>query len=420
MNGHTTAEKILAKSAGLDEVWPGDHIICKVDMAMAHDMGTPSIIKYFEEMGVKEVWDPSKIVCVMDHIAPSHHVADADSKVSIRKFIQNVGIENFYDVGSGISHNVLPEYGHIRPGELVVGTDSHTTSHGTFGAAGTGLGYTDMAYVLATGETWLRVPETIKFEFSGEFSRGVGAKDLILHIAGEFGTDFGQYKSIEYTGDPIDLMGLDDRFMFPNMSIELGAKFGFTPVDSKVTKYIDKRTDIPYKPEYADRDAEYLQVHRMDVSKIDPKISTPHKVGNVVGVGEVENIELDQVFIGSCTNGKFEDLKIAAEILNGNKVNKNTRLIVTPASRAVYSRALKEGIIEVLTNAGAVVTNSTCGACVGRGMGIIGEGEVCLAAMNRNFRGRMGSYESEIYLSSVATAATSAIAGSITDPRREL
>lgn len=420
MNGHTTAEKILAKSAGLDEVWPGDHIICKVDMAMAHDMGTPSIIKYFEEMGVKEVWDPSKIVCVMDHIAPSHHVTDADSKVSIRKFIKDVGIENFYDVGSGISHNVLPEYGHIRPGELVVGTDSHTTSHGTFGAAGTGLGYTDMAYVLATGETWLRVPETIKFEFKGEFSRGVGAKDLILQIAGEYGTDFGQYKSIEYTGVPIDLMGLDDRFMFPNMSIELGAKFGFTPTDSKVTEYIDKRTDIPYKPECADENAEYIEVHKMDVSKIDPKISTPHKVGNVVGVGEVENIELDQVFIGSCTNGKFEDLKIAAEILNGNKVAKNTRLIITPASRAVYSRALKEGIIEVLIDAGAVVTNSTCGACVGRGMGIIGEGEVCLAAMNRNFRGRMGSYESEIYLSSVATAATSAITGLITDPRKEL
>jgi len=420
MNGHTTAEKILANSADLEEVWPGDHIICKVDMAMAHDMGTPSIIEYFKEMGVENVWDTSKIVCVMDHIAPSHHVADADSKVSIRKFIQETGIQNFYDVGSGISHNILPEYGHVRPGELVVGTDSHTTSHGTFGAAGTGLGYTEMAYVLATGETWLRVPETIKFEFRGEFSKWVGAKDLILHIAGEYGTDFGQYKSIEYTGDPINSMELDDRFMFPNMSVELGAKFGFTPVDSKVTDYIDKRTDTPYKSRDADIDASYSEIYQMDVSSISPKISIPHKVDNVVDVEDVENIKLDQVFIGSCTNGKFQDLKIAAEILNGKQIAKGMRLIVTPASRAIYSMALKNGIIDVLTDSGAVVTNSTCGACVGRGMGIIGEGEVCLAAMNRNFRGRMGSYESEIYLSSVATAAASSITGMITDPRRKL
>lgn len=417
MAGHTVAEKILARAAGEEEVSPGDHVVCNVDMAMAHDMGTPNVINYLEEMGVEEVWDPERIACVMDHVAPSHYLEDADSKARIRKFVRSWGIENFYDVGTGISHEVLPEHGHVRPGELLVGSDSHTTSHGTFGAAGTGIGYTDMAYVFATGKTWFRVPESIKFEFTGEFADQVSAKDLILTIAGELGTDFAQYRAVEYTGPAIEALPLDDRFMFPNMSIELGAKFGFTPVDDTVTDYVDERTDISYEPQHADEDAMYRETHEMDVTDLGPKIAVPHRVGNVVDVGEVEGTELDQVFIGSCTNGKFEDLRVAAETLEGHEIADQTRLLITPASREIYTRATRAGFIEIFNEAGAVVTNATCGACIGRGMGVIGDGEVCLAAMNRNFRGRMGSYDSEIYLSSVQTAAASAIAGEIADPR---
>lgn len=412
----TIAEKVLAGAAGRDAVSPGEHVVCDVDVAMSHDLGTLGVMERLDDMGVTEVWDPDRIVCPMDHVAPSHTIADANSKSQIREFVDEQGIENFYEVGTGISHEVLPEKGHVRPGDLLVGTDSHTTSLGVFGAAATGMGYTDMAYVMATGQSWFRVPESIEFRVAGTFPRGVGSKDLILHIAGEYGTDVAQYRAIEFKGPSIEAMSLDDRFILSNMTIELGGKFGFCPIDATVTDYVDDRTDEPYTPQRADPGAEYEASYDIDVSEMRPKIATPHKVGNVVDVDEVDGTDLDQVFIGSCTNGKLDDLRAAAEVLDGREVSSSVRFIVTPASREIYARAEREGLIRVLTDAGAVITNSTCGACIGMGMGVLGDNEVCLAAQNRNFQGRMGADSSEIYLSSPATAAASAITGRITDP----
>jgi 3-isopropylmalate/(R)-2-methylmalate dehydratase large subunit len=413
--GHTIAEKILARAAGVESVSPGEHVVCDVDVAMSHD-GTIAVAHVLEEEGIDEVWDTEKIVTIIDHIAPAHTIEDATKKSYIREFIDEMGIETFYEVGTGISHEVLPEKGHIRPGELVVGIDSHTTTHGAFGAAGTGIGTTDMAHVFATGGTWFRVPETIKFHVEGEFPEHTSAKDLLLHIAERYGTGVARYKSIEYTGPAIEALPLDERMVLSNMAIELGGKFGFTPVDETVFEYVDERTDQPYEPVYADADADYEATYELDVSSLRPKVAKPHKVGNVVDVDDVGDVELDQVFIGSCTDGKYEDLKRAAAVLEGQQVARGTRLVVTPASREIHTRLAREGLIEVFNDAGAAVTNSTCGACPGRGLGVLGDGEVCLSAMNRNFQGRMGSDDAEIYLSSPQTAAASAVAGRIVSP----
>ena len=416
--GSTIAEKVLARAAGTDpeDVSPGDHLVCDVDVAMSHDLGTLGVIDRLEEMNVDEVWDPSRIVCPMDHVAPSHSVEDATSKSRVREFVDEMGIEHFYEVGTGISHEVLPEKGHVRPGELIVGTDSHTTSLGAFGAAATGLGTTDMAYVFATGQNWFRVPETIRFEVDGTFDEGVSSKDLILEIAGRYGTDVAHYRAVEFAGPAIEKLPLDDRFTLSNMTIELGGKFGFPPIDDTVTEYVDERTDEPYEPQLADEDADYRETYELDVTDLRPKIALPHKVGNVVDIDEATGVDLDQVFIGSCTNGAFEDLKAAAEVLDGHQVDQSVRFIITPASREIYGRAEREGLLRIFNDAGAVITNATCGACIGMGMGVLGEDEVCLAAQNRNFQGRMGADSSEIYLSSPETAAASAITGHITDP----
>lgn len=415
--GNTIAEKILSRAAGESSLSPGDHAVCEVDVAMAHDLGVLGVINQLNEYEIESVWNPDRIVCPMDHIAPSHSIEDATRKRNIRSFVEEYGISNFYEIGDGISHEVLPEKGHVRPGELIVGTDSHTTTLGAFGAAGTGVGTTDMTHVFATGHTWFRVPETIKFDVQGSFGDRVTAKDLILHIAGTFGTDIGQYKSIEYTGPAIESLSLDDRMTLSNMSIELGAKFGFTPIDEVVTEYIDARTNQPYEPLQADGDAKYDAIYEIDATALEPQIAEPHRVGNVVDIEAAEGVALDQVFIGSCTHGTYDDLVAAAAILENQTVADGTRLIVTPASREIYGRLEAAGILGTLNNAGATITNPTCGACIGLGMGVIGDGEVCLAAMNRNFKGRMGSDSSEIYLSSPETAAASAITGSITDPR---
>lgn len=417
--GSTIAEKILARAADVDPstVSPGDHLVCDVDVAMSHDLGSLGVIERLDQMGVEEVWDPSRIVCPMDHVAPSHTVEDANSKSKVRSFVKRHGIENFYEIGTGISHEVLPEHGHVRPGDLIVGTDSHTTSLGAFGAAGTGIGHTDMAYVFATGHNWFRVPQTIKFDVSGSLGPRVSSKDLVLHIAGTFGTDVAQYRAVEFGGEAIDALSLDDRFTLSNMTIELGGKFGFTPVDEVVTSYVDERTDEPYEPQRADADADYEAVYEVNADELHPKVAVPHKVGNVVDVDEVEDVDLDQVFLGSCTNGKYDDLEAAAEVIDGHEVASGVRFIVSPASREIYAKAERSGVLRTLIDSGAVITNATCGACIGMGMGVLGENEVCLAAQNRNFQGRMGADSSEIYLSSAETAAASAITGRITDPR---
>jgi 3-isopropylmalate/(R)-2-methylmalate dehydratase large subunit len=384
---------------------------------MTQDIHTPGVIHLLEEMGVEKLYDPSRVVVVLDHVAPSHTITDADRKVEIRKFVRGNEDVNFYDVGTGISHEVLPEKGHVRPGELIVGTDSHTVSHGAFGAASTGIGDTDMAYALATGRNWFRVPETIRVTVDGDFDDHVSSKDLILHIAGEYGTDVARYKAIEFDGPAIEGLPLDDRITLTNMSIELGAQFGFTPVDDTVLEYVDDRTHEAYDPISADDDATYATTYEIDVTDMEPQVAVPHDVENVHPISEVESVELDQVFIGSCTNGKFEDLRAAAEVLEGQTVAPMTRLIITPASREIYSRAEDAGLISIFNDAGAIVTNATCGACPGLGIGLLGEGERCLAAQNRNYRGRMGHNDSEIYLSSPKTAAASAITGRLTDPR---
>lgn len=334
----------------------------------------------------------------------------------MREFVEEQGLENFYEVGTGISHEVMPEKGHVRPGELIVGSDSHTVTHGAFGAAGTGIGVTDMAYVYATGHTWFRVPETVRFHVKGTFPEHTSAKDLVLHIAATYGTDVARYRAIEYEGPSIESLPLDERMVLSNMAIELGGKFGFTPVDDVVTDYVDERTDKPYEPVRASDNADYKEAYNIDVSNLRPQIAKPHKVGNVVDIDETGEVDLDQVFIGSCTDGKYEDLRRAAEVIEGHQVDPDTRLVVTPASREIHTRAARDGLVEIFNEAGGIITNSTCGACPGTGLGVLADGEVCLSAMNRNFRGRMGSNSSKVYLSSPQTSAASAITGQITSP----
>lgn len=410
--GSTIAEKIIARASDSENLSPGDHVWANVDLSPT---SPTRVRRVMQEQGIEEVWDPSKIVVVNDH-GSQESIEEANQKTEARKFVEEQGIEHFYDIGSGISHEVLPEHGHVRPGELIVGTDSHTVTYGAFGAASAGVGLADRVYICATGQVWLRVPESIRFHVTGEFPEHTSAKDLVLTIAGEYGTDVGRYKSIEYGGPAVKALPLDERMVLSNMSIELGGKFGFTPVDSVVTDYVDERTDKSYEPVRSDDSAQYATTYEVDVSDLRPKVSKPHKVGNVVDIDEVTGVELDQVFIGSCTHGKYEDLQRAAALLDGRTVDPDTRLIITPASREIFTRATRDGLVEVFNTAGATVTNSTCGACIGFASGVLGDNEVCLAAQNRNFKGRMGSDSAEIYLSNPEVAAASAITGRINSP----
>lgn len=415
--GQTVAEKILADRSGSTGVGAGEYVVCDIDVAMLQDVHAPDVLARLEERGVSELHDPSKVVVVFDHVAPSHAVDDADTKARVRRSLESYGVEQFYDVGTGISHLVLPERGHVRPGEIVVGTDSHTVSHGVFGAAGTGVGDTDMIYALLTGELWFRVPETVRIHLTGELPPRVSSKDVVLSLAGEHGLDIARYRAIEFTGPAVERLSIDDRMTLTNMSVELGAKFGFTPVDDRVEAYVDDRTDEPFEPVRADPDATYERVIERDVGDLEPRVARPHDVDDVVAVSEAAGVDVDQVFVGTCTNGSYDDLAAAAALLKGREVADGTRMIVTPATREIYHRAERNGLIDTFTRAGATVTNATCGACLGLGMGVIGEGETCLAAQNRNYRGRMGSDASEIYLGSPETAAATAIDGRIADPR---
>lgn len=415
--GQTVAEKILADRSGSADAAAGDYVVCDVDVAMAQDVHAPDVFARLDELGASELWDPSKVVVVFDHMAPSHAVDDANAKARVRQLLESYDVEHFYDVGTGISHLVLPERGHVRPGEIVIGTDSHTVSHGVFGAAGTGVGDTDMVYALLTGEVWFQVPETILIKLTGELGPRVSSKDVVLSLAGEHGLDVARYRSIEFAGPTVERLSIDDRMTLTNMSIELGAKFGFTPVDDRVEEYLEERTDKSFDPVHADPDATYETVIEHDVDDLEPQVATPHDVSNVVPVTETRGVEVDQVFVGTCTNGSYDDLAAAAELLKGREVARGTRMIVTPATREIYHQAEQNGLLDIFVRAGATVTNATCGACLGLGMGVIGEGETCLAAQNRNYRGRMGSDDSEIYLASPETAAATAIEGRITDPR---
>lgn len=417
----TITEKILARAAGLDHVKPGEIINAKVDMAMANDITAPLAIKMFKRIGLKRVWDRDRIVLVLDHQIPADSVKSAELHKIVREFVREQGIEHLYDIGDGgICHQVMVERGYVRPGDLIVGADSHTCTYGALGAFATGIGSTEMAAVFATGEIWLRVPETIRINVTGRFQEFVTPKDLILYIIGNIGADGAIYKAIEFTGPTIREMSISGRLTLCNMVVEMGAKNGVIEPDEKTLEYVKSRTDKPFKVFRSDPDARYERTMEFNVDSLEPVVACPHSVDNVKPVRDVEGIEIDQAFLGSCTNGRLEDLELAARILKGRRVKKGVRMIVTPASTQVYLEALERGLIEIFIKAGACVSNPTCGACFGGHMGLLAPGETCISSSNRNFVGRMGSPEAMIYLASPATVAASAVEGKITDPRRFL
>jgi 3-isopropylmalate/(R)-2-methylmalate dehydratase large subunit len=413
----TMAEKILAKASGNKESEAGEIIMANIDVAMTHDLTGPLSVESFEKIGLKQVWDPEKIVIVFDHQVPADSIDAANNHMIMRKFVKEQGINNFYDVREGVCHQVLPEKGHVVPGEVVVGTDSHTCTHGALGAFATGIGSTDMAMVFATGKLWFKVPETIKFEITGKLQENVFAKDVVLDIIGKIGADGATYKACEFGGETTRNMSISDRMVLCNMAIEMGGKTGLVEPDQKTINYLKGRSTKPYEIMKTDSDAKSLETMFVDVNELEPQIACPHNVDNVKPVSEVEGTHIDQVFLGSCTNGRLSDLRTAARIMKGKEVSKNIRMLVIPASREVYTKAMDEGLLRTFVDSGALVCNPCCGPCLGGHIGLVGPGEVSLSTSNRNFKGRQGSPDAEVYLSSAAVAAASAITGKITDPR---
>jgi len=418
--GMTLAEKVLAKASSRKEVKPGEYVTAKVDQVMSQE-AFAEVYQILKEEGIDRVWDRRKIAIMLDHKAPPPTVPDAEAHKLIREGVKKLGIEGWYDMRAGICHQIMGEKGHIIPGELVLGTDSHSTTYGAFGAAGTGIGVSEMAYVLATGELWMTVPSTIKMVIEGDLPKGVTSKDILLFIAGKYTTQVAQYKAVEFKGPAAERMSIASRLTMANMGVEIGAKFAFFEADQKTLDYL-----LPYVKVEAqnrvgifqsDPDAHYDQVYEIDVSRLEPQVAFPHDVGNVKPISEVGEIRINQAFLGSCTNGRLEDLEIAAGLLKGKKVHSEVRLIIFPASWEIYLKALRGGILETLIEAGAVVCNPGCGPCLGGHMGLLAAGERCIASSNRNFKGRMGSTEAEVYLGSPATVVASAIAGRIVDPR---
>jgi 3-isopropylmalate/(R)-2-methylmalate dehydratase large subunit len=414
--GHTIAEKILERASGTENVEPGDIVTAKVDVAMSHD-NTALISKIFGELGVKKIWDADRIVIPIDHRVPANNIKTAEGHKRIREFARTQGIKHFYDVKEGVCHQVLPEFGHVVPGELIAGTDSHTTTYGALGAFSTGIGATEMAGVWATGELWLKVPETYKITLTGDLQDKTYSKDVILHIIGDLRAEGANYKAIEYYGQALDAMSPESRMTITNMSMEMGAKAAIAPPDRKVFDYLKARTDKEYMPVYADPDPGYQRELVYDVSQMGPKVACPHTVDNVKDVEEVVGTQINQAVLGSCTNGRIEDLKAGVEMFKGRKINDNVRLIVAPASRQVYLDAMEQGIIQKFVKAGGLIVNPGCGPCMGAHEGILAAGENCIASTNRNFQGRMGSIEAGIYLANPATVIASAVNGEITDPR---
>jgi len=411
-------EKILAKASNLKEVHPGEIVNAKIDYAMIHDLTAPLTIDAFNEIGLKKVWDPNKIIVIFDHCVPASSIEAAELHKKVRNFVKTQGIKNFFDVGQGgICHQVMVEKGFVKPGEVIVGADSHTCTYGALGAFATGIGSTDMAYVFATGELWFKVPKTIKVHASGKLQKFVTPKDLILYVIGKLGAGGANYMSLEFTGSTIKSMSIDGRLTLCNMVVEAGAKSGIIPADEKTLNYIKLRSKGKIDIQESDENAVYEKVLEVNCENLQPMVACPNSVDNVKPVNEVSGVEINQVFIGSCTNGRIEDLRIAAQILKNKKVNSKVRLIVIPASQEIYLQSLKEGLIEILVKAGAVIGNPNCGPCLGGHMGLLASEEVCLSTSNRNFIGRMGSPSAKIYLASPATAAASAIYGEIVDPR---
>ncbi len=413
----TITEKILAAHAGKERVVPGELVSVRVDLVLGNDITAPVAIKEFNKIGVKDVFDRERIALVADHFVPNRDIKSAEQVKTVKEFSRKHGLPHFFDVGQmGIEHCLLPEQGLVGPGDLVIGADSHTCTYGALGAFSTGVGSTDLAATMATGETWLKVPETIKFEFEGTLKPWVGGKDLILYAIGAIGVDGALYKAMEFTGAAIAGLSLDGRFSMCNMAVEAGGKNGIIAPDEITAAYVEGRCRRPYQFYRSDPDAVYEKVYHFDVALIEPQVAFPHLPENTRPVSEAGNVAIDQVVIGSCTNGRMEDLRIAAGVLQGRKVHKNVRLIVFPGTREIYLQALKEGLIETFVTAGGAVSTPTCGPCLGGHMGILAGGERAVATTNRNFKGRMGHPESEVYLSNPAVAAASAVMGRIAGP----
>ncbi len=415
--GMTITEKILARHAGLGEVTPGQLINVDVDLVLGNDVTAPVAIQEFKKLGVNKVFDRSKVVLVPDHFTPNKDIASAEQAKVVRDFAREYEIENYFEVGRmGIEHCLVPEAGLVAPGEVVIGADSHTCTYGALGAFSTGVGSTDMAAAMATGKAWFKVPPTIKFIYYGTPGPWVGGKDLILYTIGDIGVDGARYKAMEFTGEAVESLGMDHRFTMCNMAIEAGGKNGIIAPDDNTLKYIKFRVQRDYTLYYSDKDASYEEVREYDASKIEPQVAFPHLPENTRPISQVGTVTLDQVVIGSCTNGRMEDLRIAAKVFQGNKVHPEVRTIIFPGTQTIYLQALREGLIEIFVEAGCVVSTPTCGPCLGGHMGILAKGERALATTNRNFVGRMGHPESEVYLSNPAVAAASAVLGRIASP----
>lgn len=416
--GMTMTQKILAAGAGLDQVTAGQLIRVKLSLVLGNDITTPVAINEFEKNGFDGVFDKSKIAMVMDHFVPNKDIKAAQQTKQCRCFAGKYDIDNYFDVGEmGIEHALLPEKGLVAPGDIVIGADSHTCTYGAVGAFSTGVGSTDMAAGMATGEAWFKVPEAIKFNLTGKLKPYVSGKDVILYIIGKIGVDGALYKSMEFTGEGVSELSVDDRLCIANMAIEAGAKNGIFEVDDKTLEYIKERVDRPYTVYTADDDAEYERVINIDLSMIEPTVACPHLPENTRDASALGDVKIDQAVIGSCTNGRISDLKIAAEIMKGKHIAKGVRCIVIPATPKIYREAMKAGYIDIFMDAGCAVSTPTCGPCLGGYMGILAENEVAVATTNRNFVGRMGHVTSKIYLASPAVAAASALTGVITDPR---
>jgi 3-isopropylmalate/(R)-2-methylmalate dehydratase large subunit len=413
--GQTIAEKILSDKVGRP-VAAGEYVIAPVDRAMLHEAFALSWMQ-LAAAGRNTVWDREKVVVVLDHYVPANTERAATIHTLIRTTVKALGLPYYYGESAGVGHQVMVEKGHVRPGDLIVGADSHTCTYGALGAAGTGIGTTEMAYVLATGRLWFLVPPTIAIVLKGRLPERVSSKDIILFIAGKYGTEVGQYKSIEFIGDGAECLSLESRMTVSNMAVEIGAKFGFFNADEKTRAYLEGRFIGQMAPLSADQDARYEAVYEIDVGDLEPQVACPHSVGNVKPVGEIEGTPVNQALLGSCTNGRYEDLKIAGEILMGKKVNPATRLFVYPASREVLLQATEAGVISTLIEAGAILCNPSCGPCFGSHAGLLAAGETCISSTNRNFKGRMGSADAKVYLASPATVAASALKGTIADPR---
>lgn len=410
----TMAEKILAAHAGLEEVVPGQLIECNLDLVLSNDVTAPIAIKEFKKIGVEKVFDPTKIALVPDHYVPNKDIKSAEQAKMTRDFAREQGITHYYEVGCmGVEHALLPEQGVVGAGDLIIGADSHTCTYGALGAFSTGVGSTDAAVGYATGKAWFKVPESLLFNVEGELRPGVTGKDIILHIIGMIGVDGALYQAMEFRGNAIEGLTMDERLSISNMAIEAGGKAGLIPVDDVTRKYMDGRTERPYTEYHSDPDAVYAKVYNIDARDIVPTVAFPHLPSNTRPASEARDIVIQQSVIGSCTNGRIEDMRQAAAVLKGHKVHRDVRCIIIPATQQVYRQCIKEGLMDIFLDANCAVSTPTCGPCLGGYMGILAAGERSIATTNRNFVGRMGDPTSEVYLSSPAVAAASAVLGHI-------